>query len=205
MADFAATGGVEFLIFLAAVFVAEAFALVSFLVEAVDLTGAFAAIAPAFGSAFVLLALGVTLALALSANGLAKALAAQIEATEALLTENGSADALAVARRLKSAREAFVDVVNFVATHTRSNPNAVFAGSVPYLMLAGNLMAGWQLARALLLAQDELSKGVDVAFMKAKIITARFYADHLLTKAPGLRDSIVEGSESVNALALESF
>ena len=136
---------------------------------------------------------------------LAKALAAQIEATEALLTENGSADALAVARRLKSAREAFVDVVNFVATHTRSNPNAVFAGSVPYLMLAGNLMAGWQLARALLVAQDKLAQGVDVAFMKAKIITARFYADHLLTKAPGLRDSIVEGAESVNALALESF
>ena len=136
---------------------------------------------------------------------LAKARAAQIEATEALLTQNGSADALAVGRRLKSAREAFVDVVNFVAAHTRANPNAVFAGSVPYLMLAGNLMAGWQLARALLLAQDELSKGVDVAFMKAKIITARFYADHLLTKAPGLRDSIVEGAESVNALALESF
>ena len=136
---------------------------------------------------------------------LAKALAAQIEATEALLTQNGSADALAVGRRLKSAREAFVDVVNFVAAHTRANPNAVFAGSVPYLMLAGNLMAGWQLARALLVAQDELTQGVDVAFMKAKIITARFYADHLLTKAPGMRDSIVEGAESVNALALESF
>ena len=136
---------------------------------------------------------------------LAKVLVAQIEATEALLTQNGSADALAVARRLKSAREAFVDVVSFVASNTRSNPNAVFAGSVPYLMLAGNLMAGWQLARALLVAQDELAQGVDVAFMKAKIVTARFYADHLLTKAPGLRDSIVEGSESVNALALESF
>jgi hypothetical protein len=136
---------------------------------------------------------------------LAKSLAAQVEATEALLTQNGSADALAVARRLKSAREAFVDVVSFVAANTRSNPNAVFAGSVPYLMLAGNLMAGWQMARALLVAQDQLAQGVDVAFMQAKIITARFYADHLLTKAPGMRDAIVEGSDSVNSLALESF
>ncbi len=42
-------------------------------------------------------------------------------------------------------------------------------------------------------------------FMKAKIITARFYADHLLTKAPGMRDSIVEGADCVTALALESF
>ncbi|MDO9197406.1 acyl-CoA dehydrogenase, partial [Rhodoferax sp.] len=135
----------------------------------------------------------------------AKALAAQIEVTEGLLLKSGSADALAVAKRLKVAREAFVDVVNFVAGNTKASPNAVFAGSVPYLMLAGNLMAGWQLARALLVAQDELAQGVDAPFMKAKIITARFYADHLLTKAPGMRDAIIEGADSVTALALDAF
>jgi len=135
----------------------------------------------------------------------AKALAGQIEATEGLLIKSASADALAVAKRLKAARLAFVDVVNFVVGNTKASPNAVFAGSVPYLMLAGNLMAGWQLARALLVAQDELASGVDVPFMKAKISTARFYADHLLTKAPGVRDSIIEGFESVTALALDAF
>ncbi|MDO8250623.1 MAG: acyl-CoA dehydrogenase, partial [Rhodoferax sp.] len=135
----------------------------------------------------------------------AKALAAQIEATEAQLIHSGSADAVAVAKRLKAAREAFVDVVNFVAANTKTRPNAVFAGSVPYLMLGGNLMAGWQLARSLLVAQEELAQGVDVPFMKAKITTARFYADHLLTKAPGMRDSIVEGADSVTALALDAF
>jgi alkylation response protein AidB-like acyl-CoA dehydrogenase len=142
----------------------------------------------------------------------AKAIAAQIEATETELLKNGSADALAVARRLKAAREAFVDVVNFVvdgmkppAGATKASPNAVFAGSVPYLMLAGNLMAGWQLARALLVAQDELKAGVDAGFMKAKIVTARFYADHLLSKAPGIRDSIVDGADSVTAMALDAF
>ena len=135
----------------------------------------------------------------------AKALAAQIEATEGLLVKNGSADAVAVAKRLKAARVAFVDVVNFVATNTKTRPNDVFAGSVPYLMLAGNLMAGWQLARALLMAQEEIAQGVDVSFMQAKIITARFYADHLLTKAPGMRDAIVDGCESVTALALDAF
>ncbi len=134
-----------------------------------------------------------------------KAIAAKIEETEADLVKNGSADAVAVARRLKAARLAFVDVVNFVAGNTKASPNVVFAGSVPYLMLAGNLMAGWQLARSLLVAQDELARGNDVPFMAAKIITARFYADHLLSKAPGVRDSIVEGFESVTAMALESF
>lgn len=136
---------------------------------------------------------------------LAKSLASQIEVTEGLLIQSGGADAAAMAKRLKAAREAFIDVVNFVAANTKTSPNSVFAGSVPYLMLAGNLMAGWQLGRALLVAQEELAKGQDAAFMKAKIITARFYADHLLTKAPGMRDAIVDGFESVTAMALESY
>ena len=135
----------------------------------------------------------------------AKAIAQQIEATENQLLKQSSADAVTVAKRLKAARLAFVDVVEFVAANSKASPNAVFAGSVPYLMLAGNVLAGWQLARSLLVAQEQLDQGVDVAFMQAKITTARFYADHLLIKAPGLRDSIVEGGDSVNALALESF
>ena len=135
----------------------------------------------------------------------AKAIAAQIEKTEAELAKRDSADARAVAKRLKAAREAFVDVVDFVAGQTKASPNAVFAGSVPYLMLAGNLVAGWQLARSLLIAEDLAAQGVDVAFMKAKIATARFYAEHILNKAPGMRDSIVDGADSVTALALEAF
>jgi alkylation response protein AidB-like acyl-CoA dehydrogenase len=135
----------------------------------------------------------------------ARAIAAQIQDTEADLNNHGSADALAVARRLQGARLAFLEVVAFVADQTRASPNAVFAGSVPYLMLAGNLMAGWQLARAWLVAQEQLAQGVDEAFMRAKLVTARFYADHLLTRAPGLRDAILDGADSVTGLALESF
>ena len=135
----------------------------------------------------------------------AKSIAAQIQATEHALIENGSTDAWAVAKRLKAAREALVDVIEFVVDFGKNSPNAVFAGSVPYLMLAGNVVAGWQMARSLLVAQQELAKGVDIDFMKAKITTARFYADHLLTKAPGMRDSIVEGADCVTALALEAF
>ncbi|MDO9356725.1 MAG: acyl-CoA dehydrogenase C-terminal domain-containing protein, partial [Solirubrobacteraceae bacterium] len=94
----------------------------------------------------------------------------------------------------------------FVAGNTKASPNAVFAGSVPYLMLAGNVVAGWQMARALLVAEDQLAKGEgDVAFLKAKVATAQFYAEHLLNKAPGVAESIVEGGASVTALALDSF
>ena len=135
----------------------------------------------------------------------AKGIAAQVAETEAALVASGSAQALAVAKRLKAAREAFLDVVDFVAGKTKAEPNAVFAGSVPYLMLAGNLVAGWQLARALVVAEAQLAQSNEAAFMQAKITTAQFYAEHILNKAPGVRDSIVDGAASVTALALESF
>ena len=135
----------------------------------------------------------------------AKVIAEQIEATEGQLARHDSAAARAMGKRLRAAREAFEQVVYFVAGHTKATPNAVFAGSVPYLMLAGNVVAGWQMARALLVAEDRLAAGEDAAFMAAKIATARFYAEHLLSKVPGLRDAIVEGADSVTGLALESF
>ena len=138
-------------------------------------------------------------------GAVARAIAGQIEATEGELRSRGSADSLAMARRLAAARRAFLDAVDFVTAQGKASPNAVYAGSVPYLMLTGTLMAGWQMARALLVAETRLAEGVDAAFMQAKIVTARFYGDHILNKAPALRDSIVEGADSVTALALESF
>jgi 3-(methylthio)propanoyl-CoA dehydrogenase len=136
---------------------------------------------------------------------MAKGIVSQIEATERALAARDSVHARAVLKRLTAARLALIDVIEFVAGNTKASPNAVFAGSVPYLMLAGNVFAGWQLARSLMAAEDELAAGNDIDFMKAKITTARFYADHMLSKAPGVRDSIVDGAESVTALALEAF
>ena len=138
-------------------------------------------------------------------GALARAIATQIEATEGLLAARDSAAAKAVLKRLRAAREAYLDVVGFIAANGRSNPNAAYSGSVPYLMLAGNLMAGWQLARALIVAEDKLAAGDDAPFMAAKIATARFYAEHILSRTGGQRDAICEGAESVTAMALESF
>jgi len=135
----------------------------------------------------------------------ALAIATQIETTERELLAHGSADAKAMAARLADARAAFVDVVRFVADQSKGSPNAVFAGSVPYLMLAGNLMAGWQMARAMLVALEQQAGGTDVAFMQAKVTTARFYADHILTRVPGMRDAVVDGFESVTALAIDAY
>ncbi|HEY1231107.1 MAG TPA: acyl-CoA dehydrogenase, partial [Ramlibacter sp.] len=135
----------------------------------------------------------------------AKAIAEQVKKTEAELAEQGSDDAKAVLAQLSAAREAFVKIVEFVAGQTKASPNAVFAGSVPYLMAAGKLVAGWQLARSLLIAQKLAAEGQDLPFMKAKVVTARFYAEHILNGVPAAAQSIVEGAASVTALPVEAF
>jgi alkylation response protein AidB-like acyl-CoA dehydrogenase len=133
-----------------------------------------------------------------------KALAGQMQTTEADLLKIGSNDAKAIAKRLAAGREALLDVVDFIVQAAAHNPNAAYAGSVPYLMLAGNVIAGWQMARSFVVAHHALGQGDD-AFMQAKMSTARFYADHILSKAPGVRDSIVDGADSVTAMALDAF
>ena len=136
----------------------------------------------------------------------AKAIAAQIAATEGELAKLDHVAARAMAKRVRAARLAFEQVVDFVCAQSKGNPNAVFAGSVPFLLLAGNTVAGWQMARALIVALEQLQRGAgDADFLRAKVVTSHFYADHVLSKVPGMRDAVVEGADSVTALALASF
>ncbi|MGB7480050.1 MAG: acyl-CoA dehydrogenase C-terminal domain-containing protein, partial [Burkholderiaceae bacterium] len=97
-------------------------------------------------------------------------------------------------------------VVDYVTANLKADVKAVFAGSVPYLKLAGIALGGWQMARAALAAERRLKAGEgDAEFLRAKIATARFFADHLLTQAPGYSAAIVDGGASVMALDEEQF
>ncbi|MDH4114168.1 MAG: acyl-CoA dehydrogenase C-terminal domain-containing protein, partial [Burkholderiaceae bacterium] len=77
---------------------------------------------------------------------------------------------------------------------------AVYAGSVPYLKLAGVVHGGWQMGRAALAAARRLAQGDDPDFHRAKLATARFYADHILVTAGGLAAAATEGSAGTLAL-----
>ncbi|WP_294636889.1 acyl-CoA dehydrogenase [uncultured Aquabacterium sp.] len=138
-------------------------------------------------------------------GAMARAIAAQIADVEGQLAGRASEAGKKYAAQLKTAREAFLQVVDFVLANVKANPNAVFAGSVPYLMLAGNLVSGWQMGRALIVAEDKLAAGEDAAFMAAKVATCRFYGDHILARVASLRDSILQGGESVTAMPVDAF
>ncbi len=138
-------------------------------------------------------------------GAMARSVAAQIAEVESQLAARSSEAGKKMGLQLKAARESFLQVVEFVLANVKTDPNAVFAGSVPYLMLSANLVSGWQMARALIVAEDKLAAGEDAAFMTAKIATARFYGDHILARVASLRDTILHGGDSVTAMPLEAF
>ncbi|MBI3726891.1 MAG: acyl-CoA dehydrogenase [Burkholderiales bacterium] len=136
----------------------------------------------------------------------AKAFIADMRATEAQLTAIGSVDMLAIQRQLTAGTAALEDVVDYVVTNFKQDIKGVFAGSVLYLKLAGIVFGGWQMARAAIIAQQKLDAGEgDAGFLKAKIATARYFADHILSAAQGLRSAIVDGSAGVMALSEDQF
>jgi len=135
----------------------------------------------------------------------ARAIAARMRATAAEAAA-GPADLAVIGARLAEATDAFEQVVDYMAANVKADIKGVFAGSVPYLKLAGIALGGWQMARAALAAERRLQAGDgDTGFLRAKIATARFFADHLLTQASGYRAAIVDGGASVMALGEEQF
>jgi hypothetical protein len=111
-----------------------------------------------------------------------------------------------IGERLAAGRKAVGDCVDWIVATAGSDPKAVHAGAVPFLKLCGAVFGGWQMGRAAVAAQARLGRGEgDAAFLRAKIATARFFADHHLAHASALRDVVIEGAAGVLALADDEF
>ncbi|CAB3774815.1 acyl-CoA dehydrogenase [Paraburkholderia humisilvae] len=108
-------------------------------------------------------------------------------------------------RHLHAGRDALQKSVRFVVDHAKREPNAVFAGSVPYLMLAGIVLSGWQLARSLIIAVDK--RDDDASFYDTKIATAHGYATQVLPRAVALEAAVTAGlcADGVPALHEDQF
>ncbi|TAM51239.1 MAG: acyl-CoA dehydrogenase [Paraburkholderia sp.] len=122
-------------------------------------------------------------------GAVAQGLLREIDTTIEALKAHDAQPLRTIATHLEAGRHALARVIAFVVEHGKRNPNAVFAGSVPYLELAGLVLSGWQMARAALIAQDK--HDADPAFYGAKVATAAFFATHLLPHATALETSIV--------------
>ncbi|MBU9198516.1 acyl-CoA dehydrogenase [Burkholderia gladioli] len=138
-------------------------------------------------------------------GAVAKSLLAGIDETVEALGAQDTPAFAAMRRHLADGAKSLAAAVEFVVANTKGDPNAVFLGSVPYLKLAGIVLCGWQMGRALLAAQAR--RADDPAFHDAKIAIAQFYAQHVLVQAPAIAASIVSatGQDSVLALTEDQF
>ena len=84
--------------------------------------------------------------------------------------------------------------------------NLALACSVPYLRFWGVVAGGWQMARAAQISVAHIAAGdAEADFYRAKLTTARFYADHVLSQSSWLHHQIVSGSESVMRLTDDGY
>ena len=87
-----------------------------------------------------------------------------------------------------------------------ANPDNAGAGSTPYMHMTGIVALGLMWLRSAVAAQAALDAGVeDKAFMEAKLITARFFAERIMPEAGALRRKLEAGAESMMAMPVEGF
>ena len=136
----------------------------------------------------------------------AKAVMRHVRTTAAEMEGVGDADFAAIRGALQEASTAADQCIDWIVATYPKDVRAVFAGAVPFLKLMGITCGGWQMARAAAAAHRLLAAGQgDASFLKAKIATARFFADHFLAQVPGLARTITAGGPAVMALTEEQF
>lgn len=134
-----------------------------------------------------------------------KTVVAMMRAVDAELAGQADEQLAAIHRRLTTAIDALSRAGDWLLANYGKDIRAASAGAVPFLTLFGIVAGGWQMARAALVAQAKIAAGETDPFYPAKIITARYFADHLLAQAEGLASSVTDGAAGVMALPEEQF
>jgi 3-(methylthio)propanoyl-CoA dehydrogenase len=130
----------------------------------------------------------------------------QLKAFLADLKNEKDANLVAIRAQLEKSVEILAEVSTWIGMNAMGDIRKSFACSVPYLKLWGIVAGGWQLARAAKIAVQKIAAGdSERDFYHAKLITATFYADHVLSQAAWLRHQIIEGSTDVMGLTEEQF
>jgi acyl-CoA dehydrogenase len=128
-------------------------------------------------------------------------LIAQISEVGAQLGRESDGDLQAMGRSLDGAIQALSSATAFILAAWPQDARRPSVGAVPFLELLGLVVGGWQMGRAALVSQAHLAQGGgDAEFFQAKVLTARFYADHVLSGAAGLAHTVVHGADAALAL-----
>jgi len=110
------------------------------------------------------------------------------------------------AARLEKANGELQAATMWFLQNGMTNPNNVGAGAHSYMHLMGIVAVGLMWLRMAAAASRLKTAGEgDVAFLDAKLTTARYYAERIMPDAGALRRKIESGAEALMALPPEMF
>ena len=129
-------------------------------------------------------------------------LVADMRATEAELAQAGAAFATTHAT-LAEGIDRLEELGQWILANYQDDPLLPGAVAFNLLMLAGTVTGGWLMAKAALIADRKLAE--DEPFFSAKLVTSRFYAEHIMPRAISYALAAKAGSESMMALSVEQM
>ena len=117
-----------------------------------------------------------------------------------------SGDIGRVAPLLSDAIEALQKATVWIAGSEGPKPDDIAAAATPYLRMFALTIGATLLARQAHEAARRLAAGQgDPAFLKAKITTARFFAEQILPAAPALLGPVTRGAELFHAIPVDAL
>lgn len=126
-------------------------------------------------------------------------LMADMHATVTELKALDDADIQAIVRRMEPAIAAAENATAWLLEQKDASLSA--AVSVEFLMMQGRLAGGWMIARGALAAAGlRQAADADADYLNARIVVARYYAEHTLPLVESASTIIVEGAQSTVAL-----
>ncbi|WP_374942309.1 acyl-CoA dehydrogenase C-terminal domain-containing protein [Sphingomonas sp.] len=113
---------------------------------------------------------------------------------------------VAFATALERANSELQTATMWFMANGMKDPNNVGAGAVSYMHVMGIVAVGlmWLRMAAAAARLKDAGEG-DAAFMDAKLVTARFFAERVMPEAGALRRKIEGGAEAIMALPPEMF
>ncbi len=135
--------------------------------------------------------------LAMDGGGHLRALIAEMAADTDALPSDG--DLGAIRPFLLQGIEALETASEWLTGHNSGDFDDSAAGATPYLRMFGIVTGGWLLAKQAVAAHEQLATRDD-PFLRAKIATARFFAEQILPQGTALLGPVTRGKAMMFAL-----
>ncbi|GAB4528402.1 MAG: acyl-CoA dehydrogenase [Parvularculaceae bacterium] len=145
----------------------------------------------------------VTRKLPMQGGEVAGAFFDEVDATAGELKDHSDSRLSAIGARLDAGAASLRETSQWLRAALQRDVNDALAGATAYLAQFGTVAGGFYLARGAAAAAEAIAKSGDDSYLEGKIALARFYADHVLSAAPGLAGAVAAGAEALPEIAPE--